>query len=40
MGGRNVDMASLFGWVDFSDEDREKMYELIRLFSERDIRMN
>lgn len=31
-------MASIFGWVDFLDKDREKMLNVIRLFSEQDTR--
>lgn len=31
-------MASVFGWVDFSEKDKEKMADVIRLFSEQDTR--
>jgi hypothetical protein len=31
-------MASKFGWVDFSEEDRRKMLNVIHLFRERDTR--
>ena len=31
-------MGSKFGWVDFSEEDRQKMLDIIHLFRERDTR--
>ncbi|MCL6558109.1 MAG: DUF6361 family protein [Firmicutes bacterium] len=31
-------MASVFGWVDFLEKDREKMVDVIRMFSEQDTR--
>lgn len=31
-------MASKFGWVDFAEEDRRKMLDVIHLFRERDTR--
>jgi len=31
-------MASSFGWVDFSEEERKKMVNLIHLFDEQDTR--
>jgi len=29
-------MASIFSWVDFSDEDREKMVQIIRQLRQQD----
>src|SRR5690554_6009179 len=31
-------MASNFAWVDFSEEDRQKMLDVVRLFKEQDTR--
>jgi hypothetical protein len=31
-------MSSMFSWVDFAEEDRRKMSEVIALFSEKDTR--
>lgn len=31
-------MASFFGWVDFSESEREKMHNIIKLFEQQDTR--
>ena len=31
-------MGSKFGWVDFAEEDRQKMLDIIHLFREQDTR--
>ena len=31
-------MSSMFGWVDFAEEDRRKMLEVVRLFQEKETR--